>query len=278
RAFGVIARSMMSQSSGGNLLKIVLGVFGAGPLGLLFGQIVSQCGGIIIQLRNAYPEARGLTASLSLRRMRRAMAIYWQFPAFQLPSQLFAIGAEQAPIFFIAAQFDTKQTGSFGLAMAVIGLPVMMIAKSISISFYGNVAEIGRNRAADVMALLLSVVWRVLLVSVPLCVALGFAAKPLFPLVFGPNWALAGEVTAALAPFLVGILLFTSINRVLSVFHRQDIKLALDLQRALVVLGVFAWAYWTGANFISTIWTYSWLMLAIFVLSTGWVFVFIKKS
>lgn len=277
KAFGVIARSMVLQMINGNLVKIGLGLAALKPIGLLIGQIVAQGGGIIVLLRDALPELRPLLRKISRRRMKHAMVAYWRFPVFLFPSQLLAVGAEQAPILFIAAQYDAILTGSFALAMTAVALPVMMIAKSLSRAYYGNIAELGRNQADNIYKLTMAMGKRLLFLALFIGILLFFAAEPLFPLIFGSDWVVAGQIMSALAPYLVGTLIFTSINQVLNVFHRQDIKLWLDAQRAGIVLLLFGWAYVAKPEFLTLVWAYSGLMLMHFALSTIWVLVFLRR-
>jgi len=278
KAFGSISRSLIQQSVFGNVAKMGLGAAGFQPMGLLIGQIVSQGSGILYLARDASSEVRPLIKTINVRRMKSAMLSYWKFPVFLVPAQLLSIGASQAPVLFVVFQFDAETTGSFGLAMTVIALPTMLIAKSISRAFYGNVAELGRSRSSEIYALSIGILKRILAISVPVAIITLLVSKKVFPIVFGEEWRLAGEAVSALSLFLLGALVFASLDSVLNVFHRQDIKLGLDVQRAILVGLLFVVAHQQEYDFIAFVWLFSIVMLVHFAASTLCVLLFLRRA
>ena len=78
----------------------------------------------------------------------------------------------------------------------------------------------------------------VLLGIVP-CVTLLVAAPQLFSIVLGERWREAGVYTQILAIMYLAQLVAPTLTPVLSVCERQDLQLARDLLRVVLVLGGF---------------------------------------
>lgn len=278
QSFSIISRSLVVQAVNGSVVKCVGGWLTGAPSFLVLGQVVAQGSGIWLQIKAAQGDLRQLTNHVSWSRMRHALRFYWRFPAYVLPSQLLSTAAEWAPVFFISAYYGAQETGSFGLAMTLISLPVMLIGKSISRALFGKTAHLGRHRAAEILQTTLSVLRLTSLASVPLAILLFFFAEPVLSFVLGEHWRLAGQIAALQAPMLIGLILFTAINPTLSVFHRQSMKLMLDAQRMLVVLAVFVWSQYTEIPFLQMVQAYSFCMFGHFFLSVGWVMLFLKRQ
>lgn len=277
KAFGALARSKASQSVIGNLTKILLGLLGLHPFGLLVGQVVSQSAGIVVQIQHAFPNFQTLLNKITLRRMLKSLKQFWRFPAFQVPSQLFSISAEQVPVIFVAASYESEQIGNFGLALALIYLPVTLLGKTLSNSFYAVIAEVGRHRAREVWDISTDIIKRTLMVAIPIGVVIFLFAEQFLPLILGAQWVLAGTVVAWMAPYLVGHIAFAIISRTLDVFHRQDLKLRLSLQRLVLVAVLLIWVSQTDMGFTDFVRVYSILIFLHFTFSTGWVLFFLRQ-
>jgi O-antigen/teichoic acid export membrane protein len=277
KAFGVIAKVNVKQAVNGNLAKILLGFLGFKPIGLILGHILSQGSGIAPQLRHGFPGIRVLLPMITVQRMRKSLIQYWHFPVFQLPSQLFSIGAEQAPTLFIAAMYQGEQVGNFALAMAAITLPVSLVAKTLSKSFYAGIADLGRHQVREAMDIGLYILKRIILVTVLIGVVTFLLAGQLIPLVFGTQWGLAGAIVEQMVPYLIGVIVFTSVSGILDVFHRQDLRLRLDIQRFILVITLLFWASKTNMAFIDFIKAYSVTLLIHFLISTVSVFLCLRN-
>ncbi len=98
RAYKAMARTNVTQSAAGAVVKIAFGLFGAGPVGLLIGQVVAQSGGIGTLLRQFWAEFRANWWHVRRSRLKRVAIRHRGFPIYRLPSQLLLIFSTQAPV------------------------------------------------------------------------------------------------------------------------------------------------------------------------------------
>lgn len=269
RAFKLIAQGLFRQSLGGAIVKIALGFMGIVPFGLLAGQIVAQGGGGGFLYKRFADDLRGLWIWNSPRSMWRLMRAYWRYPVLAMPSLLLNALVMQLPTLYIAMTFDVEKTGNFGLAWTTLLIPMRLLAKPISQVYYAHSAGLGRGNATAIQSLLVTTGWRLLLVLIPANVVLYFVAAPLFPVIFGAKWVLAGQLLGILSLFFTVQFLYSVLNQMLNVINRQDIRLKLELQNVVLVLALFSGAAYFEVGFITTVQGYSGVMLLHFTFSIG---------
>src|SRR5690606_33510471 len=120
KAFKQVSISRVVQSVLGALVKIVLGIFGLKPLGLLFGSVASQVsalGGLFAQLKKDFEMT---VYRFRYSHIKYTARRYLDFPLYRLPSQLLLIVSAQAPIIFTAIHFGTATAGQLGLAIGIV--------------------------------------------------------------------------------------------------------------------------------------------------------------
>ena len=266
RRYGAIARAEVTQSAAGNGAKIALAFALPPPLGLLVGHVVAQGGGIVQLGAVTVPDIARLWRHVTLRRVRTVARQYQGFPLFRLPSQLVLILSSQAPVFFIAAFFGAATAGQFGLAMMALSMPMNLIGRTMAKAFFGEMAHLGRRAGPEIRQSVLLLTRLLGAVGLVVALLLYFAAPPLFPLLFGPQWAEAGAFAAILAILVTFQFVAAPIMNVLSVFRREDVYLQLNLQRLCLVAAVFGCAYLFELPIDVTLLAYSMLLAMHYIL------------
>mgnify|MGYP001210294169 FL=1 len=237
--FRAISKTKIAQSIVGNGTKIGLGVAGTGSVGLIIGQILSQCAGIYTFMRTLVDNEENRHIGFDWDGIITAAKRYRNFPIFSAPSSLLNTLGLQLPVLFITSFYGGKVLGFYGLANSVVNLPMVLIGTSIADVLYAEAAGGGKNDPRKVNELMNKLVKRLLIVGlIPLSVLLLFGPF-LFALVFGKNWYEAG-VYARIIAFLVFFrFLFTPFDRLFAVFERQKISLFLDSLRVVLVVTAF---------------------------------------
>ena len=176
----------LTQTSSG-YLKVGSGLL----LGNLIGDFVNFIGGYLQATK------KGFSFCFELKKILPTLKQYGQFPVYQaLPSLLNTISLT-LPVFIVNAAFGKALTGQFDLSRLVLSLPMALISIALSQVYLQHQAEKIRNKQ-EIKPDFKKVSQSLLLLSLPFALILFFLATPVFSFLFGPQWRLAGELTAVL--------------------------------------------------------------------------------
>ena len=257
RAYAIIARTQLQQSIVGALAKIVMGVAGLMPLGLLAGHVAGAGAGMTALIRALRSDVRRFWRHVTLKRAWCMLRHYKSFPAYRLPAQLLQIFSSQSPLLMTAALYDAGTTGQLGLALMMLALPMNLLGYSTSKAYYAEIASLGRKRPAEIRAVTRSVVKRLLALSLLPALVLLSLGEEIFALAFGAQWAMAGQLAAILAIYLLFQFIHAPASHLLSLFERQRLLLLLNVQRSVLTVGCFTAAYLLDWPITSVILLYS---------------------
>jgi len=239
KLYKIIAKTQITQSLLGNIIKILLGLLAIKPMGLLVGQFVAHSGGVGSFIKASLPSFRELRRGIRFKRMCFLAAYYKQFPTYRFPSQVLMSLSLQAPILMTAALYNKEITGQLSLAMLSLSLPITLIGSAIAKAYYGEIAAIGKSDLSKVKEISLNVQKKLFLIGLPITVFIMLFAELLFTFFFGKEWQVAGEMAAILAPFM--LLQFTSLPlvEVINVIGYQFYFLIFSVVRVLGLLAIY---------------------------------------
>ncbi|GAB6389401.1 lipopolysaccharide biosynthesis protein [Stutzerimonas marianensis] len=257
RAYPCIARTQLQQSIAGAVAKIALGVAGLMPIGLLLGQVLGAGAGLTTLIRTFRADMQRNWRHVTFRRARCLLQHYRSFPLYRLPSQLLQTFSSQSPLLLTAALYDASTTGQLGLALMTLALPMQLLGYTTSKAYYAEIASLGRKRPADIRAVTRSVIKRLFALSLAPTLVLLLFGEPLFALAFGEQWALAGELAATLAIYLLFQFIHAPATHLLSLFERQRLLLMLNVQRSILTVACFTVAHLIELPITSVVLIYS---------------------
>lgn len=257
RAYPIIVRTQLQQSIVGAIAKIGLGVAGVMPLGLLAGHVLGAGAGMIALIRAFRGDVQRFWRHVTLRRAWAMLQHYRGFPTYRLPSQMLQIFSSQSPLLLTAAIYDAETTGQLGLALMMLALPMNLLGYTTSKAYYAEIASLGRKRPAEIRAVTHSVVKRLLALSVAPALLLLAFGEGLFALAFGAQWALAGELAAILATYLLFQFIHAPASHLLSLFERQGLLLMLNVQRTVLTVACFTAAHLLDLSITSVLLLYA---------------------
>ncbi|MGB9898195.1 lipopolysaccharide biosynthesis protein, partial [Thermanaerothrix sp.] len=235
-AFSSIARTKLYQGFGTAFSQIGGGFLTSGPLGLIIGQIVGQCAGIITLVKlyrnheNSLEFDFAKCTNLAKRYRRFPMLSTW--PAF-----VNAVGT-QLPVIALSAAHGTQVTGWFSLAIKVFAFPLSIISVSTSQVLMGQAATYKRL-PRELQLLFWKVIRQQCLLGLPLLLLIPINPV-IFPLIFGQEWRTSGIYAAIWLPSLVATFIATPTGAFLDVLERQDIFLLREAFRVAILGGVAA--------------------------------------
>lgn len=193
--FSLIGKTRFQQSVVGTATQLGMGAAGLGAIGLIAGQLLSQAAGFLALTRTLAQHILGsISAISSHRRTVWSVKRYKRFPMYDAPAALLNSASAQIPAILFAAWFSPVLAGYYALSMRLLSAPAGLIGTSISQVLIPKLMESRRSGHAQVV---MEGAFRLLARLSALPFAMFIALAPsVFPVVFGPIWAEAGEVAA----------------------------------------------------------------------------------
>ena len=163
-----------------------------------------------------------------------------------------------APVLVLAVFFSPVQVGWYALITRLAAAPISAVTAALAQSFWSLAAEHARRQEYEEIAQAYQSVTRRLAVAALVVVGMCLTGPIVVGPLLGSEWKGAGYVLLAIAPMLVGHVMFSPTNH-LVVFDKQHLQLAADFVRLLVVVGAISGAYYLGVGFY----------VAVFLAATG---------
>lgn len=239
KQYKVLSSTQVTQSLMGNSAKILLGLLLVKPAGLLVGQFLAQSGGVASFVKHSWKDFRRLKIKINSKKERFVAQYYRGFPYYRLPSQFLMLLSMQAPVLMMAYLYDKNMTGQLSLAMTALSLPAGLIGAAVAKAYYAEIAALGKNNIAQIRKITIDVQKKLLFIGLPMMLVVILLAEPMFMVVFGGEWVMAGKFAAIMSPFI--LLQFTSapLMQVINVVGSQLVFLFINLVRAVGLMVIF---------------------------------------
>jgi len=254
RFFQTIAKTKLTQSISGVVAKVVFGILGFQPLGLLLGSIVSQAGGITTLLRSMLG-VKGWPKS-SQKELKKVALRYRRFPIFSTWSGiLITLGGNIAPILLVAL-YDTNVAGLFAMARTLLILPAAFIGQSISPVFLQRASAAKHDgNLHDVFRKASKILMRIGFFPI---IFIAFFAPQFLHFFLGEKWQAAGIFAQIMAPWIAISFVFSPLSSIFSVLERQRAGLLfeivhLPLRFAALFLGAKTGNAWIAVMFLTIV-------------------------
>lgn len=237
KAFTRIARTRLNQSLGQVLTQLGLGLMQIGPVGLLLGQVVGRTAGSSTLATLAFRQDRGSFKRISLVKVGWAARQYRRFPMFLSGSALLNSAGLQLPALLLAAFYGPQVAGWFALGQRVIGVPIELVGVAVSQAYLGEAPALARDNPRALYRLFIrTVLWMSLIISLPIGLVALFGPE-LFAFIFGQEWSEAGLYVQLLGVTFAVRFAVAPLAQTFNVLGRQDLTLALNIGRFVLVAG-----------------------------------------
>lgn len=223
--FLLLARTRFTQSVSGVVTKLVLGLVGLKPLGLLLGNIASQAGGITslsarLLRKEGFPDFR-------VRDIRYAAIKYKKFPLFNTWSGLLNTTGRQITPILLTSFFSTEVAGWFAMGSLLLQLPAAFISQAVAQVFYRQASiAFYEERLATVTMKTFKLLFALGCFPILLICAL---APEIFKVVLGGQWVTAGIFSRYLGPWIVVVFAYSPISGMFSILNIQDRALIYEI-------------------------------------------------
>lgn len=237
--FAVIGRTKISQCVSGAATKILLGIWGFRPLGLLLGTVIAQAGGISTLILPLLRNKTKLDLP-KIEEIRRVLLRYRKFPLFSMWGALLnTLSINIMPV-LLAVFYDAKIAGLYGMAQHILQMPMYFLGQAIGQVFLQRAStakyegQLARVSLDSFSALIRTGSTAVL--------ALGFFSPWIFSFVLGEQWWEAGEISRMLALYMSVNFAYSPLSRLFSILDKQDFFLLAEILRiASLALPLFFW-------------------------------------
>jgi O-antigen/teichoic acid export membrane protein len=239
QAFGVIAKTKLHQGLGAVLTQVSSGFLKSGPLGLIVGQIVGQCAGLMTLAGLLLRADRAKLQAISWPDANDMARRYRRFPQFSSFAGLINSAGLQIPVILLAFYYGPQVTGWFALAQRVLGVPMNLVGQAISQVYMGTGSQLGRHDVWALRSLFFKTVTRLLLLGSVTLGVLAIGGPWLFARIFGANWGNAGRYLQVLCPAILAQFVVAPLSQTMNILEHQDWQLKWDIFRlALVVFSI----------------------------------------
>lgn len=246
--YGRLARTKVAQGLTQSALQLGLGALGAVPAGLFVADAASRSSGVGTLARAMWRHDRGAFREVSWRGMADVARRYRRFPLLGSGSAVANTLAVEAPVFLLALHFSTRVTGDYALVHRLLALPLVLLGRAVGMYYVGEATRLLRSSRGAVRALFRQTVARLALFGA-LPLALGGLLCPwLVPLVFGAAWHEAGRYALVVGVLSAAQFVAVPVSETLNFLERQDLQLAWDAGRLVLVLAVLGAAFALGAS------------------------------
>jgi O-antigen/teichoic acid export membrane protein len=179
----------------------------------------------------------------------------------------------QLPVLYLSGAYEGAIVGFFGLALAIIKVPLHLIGQSIGSVFFAEAAHIGRSNPLRLKRLANKLIKRLALIGLfPLAALLLFGPE-LFELFFGSLWREAGVYARIISVMAYFELVLNPVSRVFVVFEKQKTILIINAFRACLIAFGFLISSLLNFDSYQTVMIYSCIM----VLSQYIIFFFAQR-
>jgi O-antigen/teichoic acid export membrane protein len=251
------ARCIVTSGLGQSGVQLGAGALGAVPAGLFLGDLASRWVGAGTLAVSTWREQRQAFAAVSGRAVVQVARRYKRFPLLGSWGAVLSQVALEAPVLLLAASYAAHVTGSFSLVQRLFALPMVLIGRAVGMYYVGEGGQRLRTSPGALRVFFRRTALRLaLFAGLPLALA-GLLGPWLIPLVFGAAWVEAGWYALALSGMAAIQLVVVPVSQTLNLLERQDLQLAWDVGRTVLIVASLGAATALGLTPLVTIAVYA---------------------
>ncbi|RZS85978.1 lipopolysaccharide biosynthesis protein [Pigmentiphaga kullae] len=248
--FKDIAAANLYKSLFSTATQLGLGLVTRGSAGLITGGMIGQLTSNLKLYRNAkkHFDFGAITCARAVSLGRR----YQSFPKYSMWSGFFNTSATNAINFLMPMVFGLSTLGFYNMAMRILGTPATLISSAFGQVFLRE-ATLEKQKTGYARTAFNKTVKRLTLIGAPIFIAAFFLSEPLFSLVFGEQWRIAGTYAAIMSPLLFIRFVVSSLTVMNVVFEKNHIGFYWQLILVLLSVGLVYTAHilnWSFSQYL----------------------------
>lgn len=210
-----------------NLGSVILGVLKFSVLGLLISHTLGMIVGLNKQAKTLRSSFRKIKA-VKKKDIIKVMKKHYRQPVFSVPA-VFANRFSYSSInLFIASLFGLNILGFYSISYKALGLPLTVMSNNIAKIFFKD-ASLEYQKEGNYKNSFRRTSIFLFILSIPMFLGMYFVVPPLFEIIFGSGWEVAGSYVRILAPMFVFRFIVNTIAYGLQVARKQIFELFLQV-------------------------------------------------
>jgi O-antigen/teichoic acid export membrane protein len=240
KLFKRLALRNISQTSTASGVKLLTGFLKYSNGGLIVGSLAGQLVATTIMARETKVKDNIDVRQISHKRMFSNAKRYKEFPIYTNWQSLTSMIDNTGSKYIISNFFGAAVLGWYSFTFSLLLRPLQLIGSSVSQVFYQNISD-KYNNNKELWPTVRKVIFRLLLLSLPIYIPLILWGKEIFAFVFGKMWQDAGIYAQIMVPWLFAKSLFSPISTIPIVLKKQKQLFMLTLILNLMIpAGFFA--------------------------------------
>jgi len=220
KRFGSIAVFNISKTIVQQGYRVLAAFIGkASGFSLIIALAIGQTASLIFFL-NRFKKLfyKSISDRITARDLLLGLKRYRAFPFFSSYSYLFNLLGMQLPVLFIGYFFDAKEAGFYAMAAMLLSIPKPLTG-TLNQVLYQRAAE--SQNHADLHDFIWEVYQRLLLFSgIPFFLII-FYGRPLYGIIFGPQWEQSGFYSQIVAPLFWIVFCTSPLGSLYNIKERQ---------------------------------------------------------
>ncbi len=218
-----LAKRQINQSISTATSQIFLAIFKLGERGLIFGSFIGQfIATCVLFWETGKKNWADINKNASMQNIYYVLRKYKKFPLYDSWPSLLDNLTIAMPILFFTYFYSTSESGQLALTLRILAIPATLIGASVSQVYYQKMAA-AKNEDTNLSTIVEPTFIGLLGISICFCLVVVFFAPPLFPIVFGSNWVVAGKFAKILAPALALRFIVSPLSSAFAVLNRLEL-------------------------------------------------------
>lgn len=238
KEFQVLSKSKITLSLGTVGTNLGVGVYASGVLGLVAGNIIGYALTVYILFKRLFQADLYSFNKFKVSKLLLYVKHYYRYPLYEVPSGLISASSRHIVAVLLVAFFNPLVAGFYYLSQRVIGLPLNVIASSISDVFRQKATEDYKKHGNAENIFVSTLKKLIVLAFFPSFVLLVFA-DDIFSIIFGKEWEIAGYYTQILAPLLFFRFISTPLSFMFTIVNKQNLNLIGQIALLSMIIASF---------------------------------------
>jgi len=240
RKFTVVAKTRITQAVSGASVQVGMGLVGAAPVGLLFGQLLQGGAGAVLLGKKFVNDASDQLTSISRTSLKNTFKRFERFPKYSTWEALTNSAGIQLPVIMIASYTQGAEAGYIMLAMKLLSAPMSLVGGSIAQVYLSEASE--QFQDGTLRKFTLNTMWSLLKIGFFPVLLVALVSPTLIPVVFGDDWVKAGVLISWMAPWFLMQFIVSPVSMALHIIGAQKAAMFLQVFGLFLRAGLVLWA------------------------------------
>jgi O-antigen/teichoic acid export membrane protein len=227
KKFKYSSLARITLSTGTALFSVLLGYYGMGYEGLVYGAIIGQISATALLCWFFYKDGGMRAGLIGIEKLKEVAARYSNFPKINVLHALFDTFSASGMIFIITYFFGAAVVGYYSFMMRIIQAPASLVSSSVSQVFYQRASET-YGSGGDLAGLIKKLTKRLAALALFPALILLATGPLIFRIVFGSNWQEAGVYAQLLTPYMYLYFIAAPLVFIPFIVHRQKQSLIIS--------------------------------------------------